>query len=55
VPDVDTGVVLADDVTLPSVRCTGVLGGIVGPPLTALVSGPNNAFTLTIAPPAATG
>ena len=42
-------------VTLPSLKSDGALGGLLGPLLTGLTSGANNAFSLTIAPPTQSG
>ncbi len=50
--DLTTGATFAGTTTLPSVRCGGLLGGLLGPILSALFSGPNNPYSLTIAPPA---
>jgi len=50
--DLTSGATFSGTTTLPSVKCSGVLGSLIGPVLTALMSGPNNAFTLSIAPPA---
>lgn len=47
-----TGVSFSGTTTLPSVKCGGILGGLLSPVLTALFSGPNNSFSLAIAPPA---
>jgi hypothetical protein len=44
------GVTSNGETTLPAVRCNGFLGGIAGSLVTLLVSGPNNPYTLTIAP-----
>ena len=46
-----TGAPFTGKVTLPSRKCGGALGGLLGPLLTGLMPGPNNAFSLTIAPP----
>jgi hypothetical protein len=50
--DLTTGATFTGTTTLPSVKCGGILGGLLGPVLTALFSGSNNAYSLTIAPPA---
>lgn len=44
------GATSSGETTLPAVQCGGPLGGIVGSLFTALMSGANNAYTLTIAP-----
>ncbi len=49
--DLISGTTFTGDVTLPSVRCRGFLGGLVGGVLTLLFSGPDNPYSLTIAPP----
>ncbi len=51
--DLTTGATFTGTTTLPSVKCGGILGGLLSPILTALFSGPNNSYSLTIAPPAA--
>ena len=33
--------------TLPNIKCRGLFGGVLGPVLSLLMSGPENAFTLT--------
>jgi hypothetical protein len=38
------------ETTLPPIRCGGVLGQLVGLITSALMSGPNNRFTITLAP-----
>jgi hypothetical protein len=46
-----TGVTFNGETTLPAVQCQGgLLGSLFGRVLTALLSGPNNPFTLAIAP-----
>jgi hypothetical protein len=45
-----TGATSSGLTTLPAVQCSGPLGGIGGLFFSALVSGPNNPYTLTIAP-----
>jgi hypothetical protein len=50
--DLTTGATFTGTTTLPSVRCGGFLGGLLSPVLTLLFSGPNNPYSLTIAPPA---
>jgi hypothetical protein len=46
-----TGLTFSGTTTLPSVNCSGgLLGGLFGSVITELLAGPNNAFTLTIAP-----
>jgi len=47
-----TGVTFTGTTTLPTVKCGGILGGLLSPVLTALFSGPNNAYALAIAPAA---
>jgi hypothetical protein len=49
-----TGATSAGTTTLPADRCSGT-STLAGPALTALMSGPGNPFTFTIAPPGATG
>ena len=49
-----TGATFTGTTTLPSVRCGGILGGLLSPVLTALFSGPGNAYSMSIAPAAAT-
>jgi hypothetical protein len=41
----------AGTVTIPSIECDGISGLVVGPALTALMSGPENPYTLAITPP----
>jgi hypothetical protein len=45
-----TGSTFTGETTLPSIKCGGLLGGILGPVLTKLMSGPNNPFTLSVSP-----
>lgn len=45
-----SGVSFTGTTTFPSLKCGGLLGGILGPVLSALMSGPNNPFALKIAP-----
>ena len=45
-----TGATSSGETTLPVVQCGGPLGGVVGTLFTALMSGPHNPYTLTIAP-----
>jgi hypothetical protein len=46
-----TGLTFSGTTTLPSVNCSGgLLGGLFGSVITELLAGPNNPFTLTIAP-----
>ena len=52
--DLATGLSTTGTTTFPSVSCGGLLGGIEGPLLTTLFSGPGNSYSLTIAPPATT-
>jgi hypothetical protein len=49
-----TGATSSGTTTLPADRCSGA-SALDGPALTALMSGPGNPFTFTIAPPGATG
>jgi len=44
------GATFSGTTTIPTIHCTGAFGGIVGPLLTVLVSGPSNPFTFTIEP-----
>ncbi len=46
------GATFSGTTTVPSASCSGFLGGLIGPVLTALLSGPNNPFSITLAPPA---
>jgi hypothetical protein len=50
--DLSSGATFTGTTTVPSAKCSGALGGLVGPILTALLSGPNNPFSISIAPPA---
>jgi len=50
--DLTTGATFTGTTTLPSVKCGGILGGLLSPILTLLFSGPGNTYSLTIAPPA---
>ena len=45
-----TGATFTGTTTLPAVQCGGILGGLLSPVLTALFSGPGNAYSLSIAP-----
>ena len=47
---ITTGATSSGETTLPAVQCGGPLGGVVGTLFTALMSGPHNPYTLTIAP-----
>lgn len=49
-----SGATFTGTTTVPNAKCTGLLGGLVGPILTALLSGPGNPFSITLAPPATT-
>ena len=54
-PVLSTTTYLYGQSTIPSIHCGGFLGSFFGPVLTAILSGPENAyFTLKIAPPAST-
>ena len=46
-----TGSHFAGTVTIPPIECDGISGLVVGPALTALMSGPENPYTLAITPP----
>ena len=37
--------------TLPNIKCGGLFGGLLGPVLSLLMSGPNNAYEFNINPP----
>ena len=37
--------------TLPNIKCSGLFGGILGPVLSFLMSGPENAYSFNINPP----
>ncbi len=45
-----SGATFTGTTTFPSIKCGGLLGGLLSPVLTALFSGPSNPFSLTIAP-----
>jgi hypothetical protein len=48
---IETGLTFSGTTTLPSVNCSGgLLGSLFGSVITELLAGPNNPFTLTIAP-----
>jgi hypothetical protein len=49
--DFTTGVTFTGNTTLPPLRCTGTAGGLVAALLNLVMSGPNDPFTLAIAPP----
>ncbi len=49
--DLATGATFTGTTTLPKVNCSGgLLGALFGPVISELMSGPGNAFSLTIAP-----
>jgi hypothetical protein len=41
------GTTITGTATLPNIKCGGLFGGLLGPVLTELMSGPENAFSLT--------
>ncbi len=46
-----SGLKFSGTITFPSIGCHGFLGGLLGGAFTLLLSGPNNPYTLAIAPP----
>lgn len=48
------GATFTGTTTIPSAKCGGPLGGLLGPILTSLLSGPSNGFSISLAPPATT-
>lgn len=50
---ITTGPQFAGTVTLPPIKCEGLEGIALGPVLTAVMSGPENAYSLAIGPPKA--
>jgi hypothetical protein len=42
----------AGTTTLPNIKCGGLFGGLLGPVLSLLMSGPENAYVFNIRPPA---
>ena len=47
---ISTGASSHGEITLPAVKCKGLLGGVVGPLLSLLMSGPSNAYEFAIKP-----
>jgi hypothetical protein len=49
----ETGTTFSGTVTIPPIKCGGVDGAVIAPVLTTLLSGPDNAYSLSFAPPPA--
>ncbi len=48
----EQGAHFTGDTTIPPIACEGIEGLVLGPALTLVMSGPDNPYSLTIAPPA---